>query len=114
VLLDGAGYCCTDVRVRLAEHLFLIPDVLLFEGAGPTEQVPTSPPLVIVEISSPDDKFHELLEKCEQYHTWGVPNVWLIEPELKKLHVYTGGLQKVDYFEFPSRNLIVTPADLFA
>src|SRR5262249_47108920 len=55
VLLNHAGYCCVDVRVRLAEDLFRSPDLLLFEGMGPTELVPKSPPMVVVEITSPDD-----------------------------------------------------------
>ena len=113
VLLDRVGYCCTDVRVQLTEDLYRIPDVMVFEGNGPLEQVPTSPPMLIVEISSPDDKFHELLKKCEQYRVWGVANIWLVEPELKKFHVYAGGLKVVSQFEFPSHNLTITPADLF-
>src|SRR5947209_20420560 len=76
LLLDRAGYCCVEVRVRLAPDIYRLPDVSLFEGSGPTELVPSSPPMVVVEVISPDDTYHELLEKCEEYRVWGVPNIW--------------------------------------
>ncbi len=67
VLLDSAGYCCTEVRMRLSKDLYRIPDVAVFEGAGPAEEVPSNPPLLVVEISSPDYRLHDLLQKFEDY-----------------------------------------------
>src|SRR5258706_9728055 len=65
VLLDRIG-CYPELRMRLAVDMYRIPDIAVFERE-PEEDVPTSPPMLIVEISSPDDKFHQLLEKCEEY-----------------------------------------------
>jgi Uma2 family endonuclease len=114
VRLDGAGYCCTDVRMRLAEDLFRIPDVALFEGTGPAEEIPSSPPLLVVEVSSPDDRLHDLLRKLEDYRIWGVRNIWLVEPELKKLHVYdNGSLKEVSRFELDQTGLAITATELF-
>ncbi len=67
VHLDGVGYCCTEVRMRLAEDLYRIPDVAVFEGTGPTEAVPTAPPLLVVEISSSDDRLDAMLQKLDEY-----------------------------------------------
>ena len=67
VHLDGVGYCCTEVRMRLAEDLYRIPDVAVFEGTGPSEAVPTTPPLLVVEISSPDDRLDAMLQKLDEY-----------------------------------------------
>src|SRR4051812_36122704 len=111
VLLDRIG-CYPELRMRLAEDIYRIPDIAVFERE-PDGEVPSSPPLLIVEINSPDDRFRELLEKCEEYRAWGVANIWVVEPELKKLHVYQGGLREVVQFELPSHDLRITPADLF-
>jgi len=111
VLLDRVGCCYPNLRMRLAEDLYRIPDIAVYEERV-AEQVPDHPPLLIVEISSPDDKLHELFEKFEDYRTWGVKNIWLVEPELKKLYVYTQGLTEVARFELA--DLTITPADLFA
>ncbi len=114
VLLDRLGYCCTEVRMRLAEDCYRIPDVALFEGSGPAEEVPSEPPLLVVEVSSPDDRLHDLLEKFDQYQAWGVPNIWLIEPELKKLYRFEGGLRSVERLELPPFGFGVTAAELFS
>src|SRR5258708_34308267 len=67
VHLDGVGYCCTEVRVRLAEDLYRIPDVAVFEGTGPAEIVPAAPPLLVVEISSPDYGLDASLQRLREY-----------------------------------------------
>src|SRR5882724_6908421 len=41
-----------EVRVQIAPDLYRIPDIAIWEGAQP-EPVPSNPPLVIVEVSSP-------------------------------------------------------------
>ena len=115
VLLDSAGYCCTELRMRLAEDLYRIPDVAVFAGAGPTEEVPTTAPSLIVEISSPDDRLYDLLQKFEEYRAWGVQHIWLVEPVLKRCHIYdNGSLTEVSRFALPQFNLEIPAADLFA
>lgn len=110
VHLDRAGYCCIDVRMRLAEGLYRIPDVAVYGGPA----LPT-PPLLVVEISSPDDRLHDLLRKLEEYRWWGVQHIWLVEPELKKFHIYdNGSLKEVRRLELPQSGRAVTVAELFA
>lgn len=105
----------TELRVRLANDVYRIPDVVLFAGSRPAEAVPSTPPLVVVEITSPDDRHQDLLQKLEEYRVWGVPNIWVVEPELKKFHVYsTAGLARVNQFELPEFGFRVSAADLFA
>lgn len=115
VHLDGVGYCWTEVRMRLTEDLYRIPDVAVFEGTGPTDAVPAIPPLLIVEISSPDDRLDAMLQKLEEYRVWGVPHIWLIEPELKRIHVYDlGSLREVSRLELPQFGFAVTTQQVFA
>jgi Uma2 family endonuclease len=115
VLLDGVGYCCTEVRMRLAEDLYRIPDVAVFEGAGPAEEIPATPPTLIVEISSPEDRFEAMFRKLEEYRTWGVPHIWLVEPELKRCHIYeSGSLTEVSRLTLPQFGLDIAAAELFA
>src|SRR5688572_24910596 len=55
-------FAYTEIRLRLAHDLFRIPDVAVFAGK-PNEEVPSNPPLVAIEIISPDDRHSELQEK---------------------------------------------------
>ena len=79
-----------EVRVRIASDLYRIPDISMWAGAAP-DAVPATPPLLVVEISSPDDWLDVMLQKLEEYRLWGVQHIWLIEPELKRIHVYDHG-----------------------
>jgi Uma2 family endonuclease len=115
VHLDGVGYCCTEVRMRLAEDLYRIPDVAVFEGTGPTEAVPTAPPRLVVELSSPEDRLDAMLQKLDEYRTWGVRHIWLIEPERQRIHVYDrGSLTAVSRLELAEFGFTVTAQELFA
>jgi Uma2 family endonuclease len=106
-------YCGVEIRLRLAEDLYRIPDITLGHGLTPGE-VPSSPPLLVVEISSPDDRLYDLLQKFEEYRIWGVENIWLVEPELKKFHVYDhGSLREVSQLELPQFGFRVTSEELF-
>jgi Uma2 family endonuclease len=78
-----------EVTVRLSETKFLIPDVIAARTIqGP---YPTEPVLLCVEILSPDDRLGAMLAKCEQYHSWGVPFCWVIDPEKQTAWQYHAG-----------------------
>jgi hypothetical protein len=53
------------------------------------------------------------VEKLDEYHRWGAPHVWLVDPGSGKLSVYAAaGLSEVPAFELPEFNLRVTFHDL--
>jgi Uma2 family endonuclease len=96
--LHGAGFCLIGVRCCLAEDVIRIPDLALFDRFPP--RVPVSPPMLVIEITSPDDRLEEMLLKLDQYLEWGVEHIWVVQPELKKFHVYdVRGLTEVRQFE---------------
>src|SRR5579864_7137172 len=45
-----------EVRVQVTTTRFRVPDVVLVEGSRPSSHVITQPPLLVVEVLSPDDK----------------------------------------------------------
>ena len=67
-----------EVTVRLSPTKYLVPDVI----AAPVIQdpYPTEPVLLCCEILSPGDRLGTMLAKCEEYHAWGVPYCWVIDP----------------------------------
>lgn len=69
----------TEQRTRVTANRIRIPDVVVLRPR-PQPDVLTDPPLLIVEILSPDDTCSELQERCEDYRRMGVETIWLIDP----------------------------------
>ncbi len=68
---------------------YLIPDVAVaddFPGPYPTEAV-----RLCCEILSPEDRLGTMLAKCEEYHSWGVPFCWVIDPVKRTAWEYHSG-----------------------
>ena len=105
---------CIGVRTKLATDLFRIADVAVFSMC-PKEDYPEQPPLVIVEVVSPDNGYYYLVEKVEDYRVWGVPNIWVVDPLAKRLSLYTAsGLQYVSSLALADYPFELTPEILFS
>jgi len=103
---------CIETRMRLRATRVLIPDVAVFHGNEPP-RVPDTPPLIAVEVLSADDRMTEVRAKLEEYKEWGVPHVWLVDPNSRRLYTCDGGLREVPGFNVPELPLEVTPDDIF-
>ena len=106
-------YPCLEVRMKLATDVYRIPDVAVFTKSQ--QPVPDTPPLVAIEILSKDDRHSDLMQKLEEYLTWGVANIWVVDPITKRFSAYTHlGLQNVSSFTLPDYPFQLTPSDLFS
>ena len=105
-------YPCAETRMRLRAGRFLIPDVAVFHLREPG-LVPDTPPLVAAEILSPDDRLTEVREKLEEYRTWGVRHVWLVDPHSRRLYSCDAGLREVSSFIIGELEVEVTADQVF-
>jgi Uma2 family endonuclease len=72
----------TEQRVRVSPTRVRIPDVaLLTFGAQP--DVIVDPPLLVIEILSPDDSYSDTEERARDYRAMGVKTVWIINPKMR-------------------------------
>jgi Uma2 family endonuclease len=78
-----------EVRVQVKKTRFRIPDVTVTLGSKPAERVIRKPPIVAVEVLSPDDRAGYLEEKINDYLEFGVPYIWVINPETRRACVHT-------------------------
>ncbi len=76
-----------ELRIQVAASRFRIPDLLATLGSKPTEQIPTSPPYLVIEILSPDDSMSSMQEKLDDYVAFGIENIWIFDPSRKKAFV---------------------------
>ena len=70
-----------EVTVRVNPTQYLVPDVVVQESGSVQRPYPTEPVHLCIEVLSPDDRLSDTIAKCERYHIWGVPHVWIIDPE---------------------------------
>ena len=79
----------SELRVRIEEDLFRVIDFAVYRDRRPEGRFATEPAFIAIEIVSPDDNYHNLTQRLEDYRRWGVPHVWLVDPWLKRLYEHT-------------------------
>ena len=82
-------------RFRTSPTRFRIPDVIVTNGK-PNEKILSTPPLLCIEILSPEDRVSRVNERISEYFAAGVPLVWLIDPVARRLWVYRPDLSIVE------------------
>jgi Uma2 family endonuclease len=79
----------TELRVKVRETWYPIPDVCIYAQPDFEGQVPDRPPLLWIEILSPDDRMVDVLAKANELVANGVPYVWVIDPNTLESQLYT-------------------------
>lgn len=103
----------TGLRLQMGPTLFRIPDLSIYL-AMPEQRVPSHPPAAVIEVVSPDDRYSDLLQKLAEYAAFGVPHIWVIDPELETFSIYRSPiLTQVQALELGECGLYITPSDLF-
>jgi Uma2 family endonuclease len=105
-------FASTEARLKLRGGLYLIPDVSVFWPSRPA-LLPENPPLIAIEVLSPDDRLNAVREKLQEYRAWGVGHVWLVDPHSRRLYTCDTGLTEVTSFFVPELNLTLGPEQIF-
>lgn len=107
-------YVIPELRHKVKPTRYRIPDIAVF-ATEPPGNVPDHPPLVAIEVLSPDDRIGYIVPKLEEYRQWGVANIWVADPEDRKLFVYgTNGLHEVEQLELPQYGMVLTKRAIFS
>src|SRR5205085_2669796 len=80
-LLDNLGgwFVTIETRMKVSPTRFRVPDVCVY-AQEPDEQVFKDPPLLIVEVLSPEDRMSRRPRKLEDYYRMGCKNIWILDP----------------------------------
>jgi Uma2 family endonuclease len=86
------GFWATvETRAQVKANRFRVPDVSIVRGGKPKERFFKTPPLVVVEVLSPEDRFADLQSKIDDYLAFGVDAVWVLDPETKRAFMHKLG-----------------------
>lgn len=89
------GYVCgndTGIMWEFDPDTVKGPDVLFYDKSQSfgelnpkwTDEVP----ILVIEVRSPNDRMSKITRRIGQFLTWGVPMVWLIDPEDQTVTIY--------------------------
>ena len=73
----------SGIRTQVFPTAVLLPDLILTRDV-PQPRVITAPPVLCVEILSPEDTLAETQRKCQHYFEMGVTACWIIDPERRR------------------------------
>jgi Uma2 family endonuclease len=85
---------CTPVDVVLSRHDVVQPDILFLASATLAAAVSANhrflglPPNLVVEVLSPSTRRKDQVFKLLLYERAGVPEYWLVDPDLTTVTVY--------------------------
>ena len=79
-----------ELTVRIREGKYLVPDLGVQLRSKVQRPYPAKPIFLCIEILSPEDRFAEVLAKCDEYLAWGVPMTWIVDPEFRRAWQYSG------------------------
>ena len=82
-------YAFIEQRIQVTKTRFRVPDVCVYLGGKPKEQIFHTPPFICIEVLSPEDRSARMQDRIDDYLKFGVPFVWVINPENRRAWVYT-------------------------
>jgi len=108
----------TEQRTQVSPTRIRIPDLVVLRP-GTQRPILTEPPLLVIEILSPDDTYSDLQERCHDYRTLGVETVWIIDPpqgdQTRSGRLSSGAdWLAADRLEVPGTPIFVDLPDLFS
>src|SRR6266853_79433 len=75
-----------ETRLKISDTRYRVPDVCAYDKE-PDESIFTQPPVLCIEILSPEDRMSRIMTVVEDYLSMGVPTVWVLDPLRKKAYV---------------------------
>ena len=108
-------YVYGELRVKVRERWYPIPDVCLYPDSDFNESYPSVPPLLWVEILSPSDRMVDVWKKAGELVELGVPYVWIIEPTTLESELRSAnGIERVadKTLRIPNTSIVVPLAEV--
>jgi Uma2 family endonuclease len=103
-----------ELRVLVQPGRFRVVDLAVYRDSRHEGRYAATPAYLAIEIVSPDDRHSELTERLEDYRRWGVPHIWLVDPQLKRVYEYTeSGLLQFPALHLPEFEFESSAQELF-
>jgi len=84
-------YVRPELRSQTRSTRYRLPDVCVVL-TRPTTKYLIDAAYLAIEVLSEDDRMSKTMERLEEFDRKGVANIWVIDPRLRTMSVYSGGV----------------------
>ncbi|HXB75328.1 MAG TPA: Uma2 family endonuclease [Candidatus Acidoferrales bacterium] len=84
-------YVCPVLRSQTRATRYRLPDVCVVLTRPKTKYL-VDAAFLAIEVLSEDDRMTKTMERLEEFDRKGVTNIWVIDPRLRTILVYSSGL----------------------
>jgi Uma2 family endonuclease len=85
---DWTIFVYVEQRIQVSPTRFRVPDIAVV-AKRPASGLITEPPLLCIEILSPEDRATRVQARIDDYLNMGVPCVWLVDPATRRAWMHT-------------------------
>ena len=114
---DWGVYALPEQRVQTLKTHFRVPDITILREGSKREGILTHPPLLVIEVQSPDIPLRKTENKSAEYLAFGIEHVWVIDPYARVAYRGTPkGLELVrsGELDIPGTPIRVSAQEIFA
>jgi len=79
-----------ETRMQVTPTRFRVPDTCIIQADELPKRIIRQPPLLCIEVLSPEDRFTRMRIRCNDYLKMGVLEVWVFDPQEKTATVFRG------------------------
>ena len=91
LLYEAGLIAASEVELRADPEAHPRPDVIARGTKFPVKPYPTEGLEVVVEVTSENDKFQHLREKCRRYQKWGCRLIYEVDPSASSGSAWSEG-----------------------
>jgi Uma2 family endonuclease len=79
-----------ELLVQTTPTNYRVPDVCVLRAGAPREQIVRTPPLLCIEVLSPEDTMSRTMVRVREFLSMGVREVWVLDPHTRDVQVCMG------------------------
>ena len=110
-------YANSELRVQVKPTRFRVPDVCVMRRDAPREQIVRTPPILCIEVLSPDDTVKKTRERVRDFLEMGVREVWILDPATRSATLCAGSTstEQIDgVLRIPGLPIELSLAEIFS